>query len=41
MASLSVNLLGKTLRNPVLNASGTLGYGKEIEPLWGVETLGA
>jgi dihydroorotate dehydrogenase (NAD+) catalytic subunit len=41
MASLSVKLFGKTLRNPVLNASGTLGYGKEIEPLWGVETLGA
>jgi dihydroorotate dehydrogenase (NAD+) catalytic subunit len=41
MASLSIKLFGKTLRNPVLNASGTLGYGKEIEPLWGVETLGA
>ena len=24
-----------------MNASGTLGYGKEIEPLWGVEKLGA
>lgn len=24
-----------------MNASGTLGYGKEIEPLWGIETLGA
>ncbi len=24
-----------------MNASGTLGYGEEIEPLWGVETLGA
>ena len=23
-----------------MNASGTLGYGREIEPLWGVETLG-
>jgi dihydroorotate dehydrogenase (NAD+) catalytic subunit len=41
MASLSVKLFGKTLRNPVMNASGTLGYGKEIEPLWGIETLGA
>lgn len=41
MASLSVKLFGKTLRNPVMNASGTLGYGEEIEPLWGIETLGA
>lgn len=41
MERLSVELFGKTLRNPVLNASGTLGYGKEIEPLWGIETLGA
>lgn len=24
-----------------MNASGTLGYGREIEPLWGIETLGA
>ncbi len=24
-----------------MNASGTLGYGQEIEPLWGVEILGA
>lgn len=23
-----------------MNASGTLGYGKEIEPLWGIETMG-
>ena len=29
------------MKNPVMNASGTLGYGKEIEPLWGVDTLGA
>ncbi len=29
------------MKNPVMNASGTLGYGKEIEPLWGVEILGA
>lgn len=40
MASLSVKLFGKTLRNPLMNASGTLGYGKEIEPLWGIETMG-
>jgi len=41
MGNIHVKLLDKTLKNPVMNASGTLGYGKEIEPLWGVETLGA
>jgi dihydroorotate dehydrogenase (NAD+) catalytic subunit len=41
MADLSVTLFGKPLRNPVMNASGTLGYGVEIEPLWKVDTLGA
>ena len=41
MADLSVSLFGKTLRNPVMNASGTLGYGSEIEPLWPLDALGA
>ena len=41
MGNISIKLFGKNLRNPVFNASGTLGYGIEIEPLWGVETLGA
>jgi dihydroorotate dehydrogenase (NAD+) catalytic subunit len=41
MADLSVTLFGHRLRNPLMNASGTLGYGVEIESLWGVETLGA
>jgi dihydroorotate dehydrogenase (NAD+) catalytic subunit len=41
MGSLSVKLFGKILKNPVMNASGTLGYGREIEPLWGIEALGA
>jgi dihydroorotate dehydrogenase (NAD+) catalytic subunit len=41
MADLSVTLFGKELRNPLMNASGTLGYGSEIEPLWRVDTLGA
>ena len=41
MATLSIDLLGKTLRNPVMNGSGTLGYGREIEPLWSIDTLGA
>ena len=41
MADLTVELFGSTLKNPVMNASGTLGYGKEIEPLWKVDVLGA
>ncbi len=41
MGSLAVELFGKKLRNPVMNASGTLGYAVEIEPLWGIETMGA
>jgi len=41
MADLSLTLFGKRLKNPVMNASGTLGYGSEIEPLWTVDTLGA
>jgi dihydroorotate dehydrogenase (NAD+) catalytic subunit len=41
MADLSITLFGKRLRNPVMNASGTLGYGGEIEPLWTVDNLGA
>jgi dihydroorotate dehydrogenase (NAD+) catalytic subunit len=41
MADLSVKLANRTLRNPVMNASGTLGYGHEIEPLWTVDTMGA
>jgi dihydroorotate dehydrogenase (NAD+) catalytic subunit len=41
MADLSVTLFGRKLRNPVMNASGTLGYGSEIEPLWKVDSLGA
>jgi dihydroorotate dehydrogenase (NAD+) catalytic subunit len=41
MGNIPLKLFGKILKNPVMNASGTLGYGKEIEPLWGVETLGA
>jgi dihydroorotate dehydrogenase (NAD+) catalytic subunit len=41
MGSLAVDLFGKKLKNPVMNASGTLGYGVEVEPLWAVETMGA
>jgi dihydroorotate dehydrogenase (NAD+) catalytic subunit len=41
MANISLKLFGKKLKNPVLNASGTLGYSNEIESLWKIETLGA
>ena len=41
MADLTIELFGSTLKNPAMNASGTLGYGKEIEPLWKVDILGA
>lgn len=41
MGTLSIELFGKELGNPVMNASGTLGYGKEIEPLWSIDALGA
>ena len=41
MADLSVRLFNTIFRNPVTNASGTLGYGREIEPLWSIDTLGA
>jgi dihydroorotate dehydrogenase (NAD+) catalytic subunit len=40
MGNIALKLFEKTLRNPVMNASGTLGYGKEIEPLWRIDTLG-
>ena len=41
MAHTFIELFGKILKNPVMNGSGTLGYGREIEPLWPIETLGA
>jgi dihydroorotate dehydrogenase (NAD+) catalytic subunit len=41
MANISLTLFGKKLKNPVMNASGTLGYSNEIESLWKIETLGA
>lgn len=41
MADLSIELFKKRLRNPVMNASGTLGYSNEIEALWKIDTLGA
>ena len=40
MANLSVNLAGVALRNPILTASGTFGYGKEYKDLVPFEKIG-
>ena len=39
--NLSVNLAGINLRNPVMTASGTFGYGEEFAPYLDLECLGA
>lgn len=41
MANLSVNLGGISLRNPIVTASGTFGYGEEYAGLVPFEELGA
>jgi dihydroorotate dehydrogenase (NAD+) catalytic subunit len=40
MANLSVNICGVTLKNPVIAASGTFGFGREFNDLYDVGTLG-
>ena len=40
MANLSVNLCGITLKNPVIAASGTFGFGREFHELYDIGTLG-
>lgn len=40
MIDLSVNLCGVHLRNPVITASGTCGYGREFARLWGLDKIG-
>ncbi len=40
MSDLSVNIAGIEFKNPVLTASGTFGYGSEIQGLYDVEKLG-
>ena len=40
MANLSVKLCGVTLKNPVIAASGTFGFGREFHELYDVGTLG-
>ena len=41
MANLSVNIGGLELRNPVMTASGTFGYGEEFTPFIDIDRLGA
>ena len=40
MATLSVNLCGITLKNPVIGASGTVGFGREFNDLYDIGTVG-
>ncbi|MCK5834544.1 MAG: dihydroorotate dehydrogenase, partial [Lentisphaeria bacterium] len=39
--SLTVNLAGIEMRNPVLTASGTFGYGKDYLDFFPLSALGA
>lgn len=36
-----INIPGLNLKNPIMNASGTAGYGKEIEQFYPLDELGA
>ena len=40
MANLSVNLCGITLKNPVIGASGTVGFGREYNELYDIGKVG-
>ena len=40
MANLSVNICGVTLKNPVIAASGTFGFGKEFDEIYDIGVLG-
>ncbi|MBQ8658272.1 MAG: dihydroorotate dehydrogenase [Clostridia bacterium] len=40
MANLSVNLCGIQLKNPVIAASGTFGFGREYNELYDIGTIG-
>lgn len=41
MADLKIEIAGLNLKNPVLTASGTFGYGTEFDDFYDVNTLGA
>lgn len=40
MANLSVNICGVQLKNPVISASGTYGFGREFHELYDIGTIG-
>ncbi|MCD8285690.1 MAG: dihydroorotate dehydrogenase [Clostridia bacterium] len=40
MANLSVNICGRKLKNPVIAASGTFGFGKEYDEIYDISFLG-
>lgn len=40
MADLSVNICGVTLKNPVIPASGTFGFGREFNEIYDISLLG-
>lgn len=40
MADLSVNLCGIQLKNPVIGASGTVGFGREFDEIYDISVLG-
>lgn len=40
MADLSVTLCGKKLKNPVIPASGTFGFGREYDEIYDISVLG-
>ncbi|MDO4794334.1 MAG: dihydroorotate dehydrogenase [Brachymonas sp.] len=39
--NLAVNVAGMALRNPIMTASGTFGYGEEFAPYMDLQTIGA
>ena len=41
MVNTSVNLCGVTLKNPVVPASGTFGFGYEYNDIYDINVLGA
>ena len=40
MANLSVELCGVQLKNPVIAASGTFGFGREFHELYDIGSIG-
>ena len=41
MVNLTVNLAGVELKNPIIPASGTFGYGREYAELYDLNILGS